>query len=106
MDDLVEIERAQSDWQFEGLVLIVVHDGIIMTLDTRGQEGEYLDPSEDVLEPHLYIFEAAQQEVQTQIEQVAQRQEVLVPCRVLIILLGGLPLSKGKGNACEVCLIQ
>jgi hypothetical protein len=36
VDDLVEIESAQSNWQFESLVLVVVHNSIIVALNTHG----------------------------------------------------------------------
>lgn len=57
--NLIEVQGAQPDGQFDGLILVVVHDGIVMALDTRLEQVEDFYSSEDVLEPNTDVLESA-----------------------------------------------
>lgn len=72
LHDLVEVQSSQPDGQLDGLVLVVVHDGVVVAFDACLQEREDFHPSQDVLESDLNVLEPAQEEVQAEIEQVAE----------------------------------
>lgn len=57
--NFVEVQGAQPDGQFDGLVLVVIHDGIVMALDTCFKQVEDFYSSENVLESNTDVLESA-----------------------------------------------
>lgn len=66
--NLVEVQGAQPDGQFDGLVLVVIHNCIVMALDTCLKQVEDFYPSEDVLEPNTDVLESTKQKVEPKVE--------------------------------------
>lgn len=98
--DLVEVQGSQPDWQFDGLVLVVVHNGIVMTLDTCFKQVEDFYSSEDVLETNTDVLKSAKQKVEPKVEQIGESQEMFVSGLIFVAFLFRFNLIEGKGDVC------
>jgi hypothetical protein len=83
-NNFVEIERAQPHRQLDCLILVIVHDGVIVAFYSGGKKLQKFSPPHDIPETHLDVLEPSQQEVDPQIEEIAEREESLVRCLVFV----------------------
>lgn len=100
---LVEVQGTQPDGQFDGLVLVVIHDGIVMALDTCLKQVEDFYPSEDVLEPNTDVLESTKQKVEPKVEQIGESQEMFVRGLKFVAFLFRFNFIEGK---CDVGVLS
>lgn len=96
--DLVEVQSSQPDWQFDGLVLVVVHDGIVMALDTCFKQVKDFYSSENVLKSNTDALESTKQKIKSEVEQIRESQEMFVSGLILVAFLFRFNLIEGKGD--------